>query len=155
MGFTGMMREKATTRKGHHLILAVDDDPETLKVISHILKLESYDVALANDGSSALALFQKRKPDLIILDIMMPKINGLRVIDLVRQRSDVPIIMLTAKREATTVHDALLLGADDYMVKPFRAGELLSRIKAKLRRAEQSGGGNPHPNVDGKGKVRP
>ncbi len=79
-------------------------------------------------------MYQEHKPDLIILDIMMPEFNGLEVLGILRQSSDVPVIMITGKSEVTALDTALGLGADDFMRKPFHMGELVSRIKAKLRR---------------------
>ena len=122
--------------KRNQLILVVDDDQEILKMLNSILKLEGYDVALAADGKSAMALLEEHKPDLVILDIVMPELDGFQVLDLIRQRSDVPVIMLTARYEVTTLRDALVLGADDYVRKPFRTRVLLARIRAKLRRVE-------------------
>ena len=83
-----------------------------------------------------LALLEDCKPDLVILDVMMPRPDGFQVLELIRQRSNVPVIMLTAKGELTSLQKALVMGADDYVRKPFHAVELLARIKAKLRRAE-------------------
>ena len=121
--------------KKRQLIFAVDDDRETLRMLSHILELEGYDVITAADGQTALALLE-RKPDLVILDIMMPGLDGLQVLNLIRQRSNVPVIMLTGRGEMTAVRDTLGMGADDYVRKPFRPRELIARIKAKLRRAD-------------------
>ena len=86
---------------------------------------------------TALALLEKRRPDLVILDIVMPGLDGFQVLDMIRQHSNVPVIILTGRCEVTTVRDALALGADDYVRKPFSTLELLARIRAKLRRAEQ------------------
>ena len=119
----------------HQSILVVDDDRELLKVLSRTLELEGYDAVLAADGRSAMVLLEKYGPDLVILDIMMPKLDGFQVLDLIRQRSNVPVIMLTARCEVTSLRDAIVLGADDYVRKPFHTRELLARIKAKLRRA--------------------
>ncbi|HEY82455.1 MAG TPA: response regulator [Dehalococcoidia bacterium] len=116
-------------------IMAVDDEQEILTLLKRSLEPEGYEVALACDGRSALALMEKRQPDLIILDIMMPDLNGFQVLSLIRQRSSAPVIMLTGKGEVTTLRDALLLGADDFVRKPFYIKELLARVKAKLRRA--------------------
>ena len=116
-------------------IMAVDDEPAIRNLLKRSLEAEGYDVFLAADGGSALKSMDRHRPDLVILDIMMPGLNGLQVLDLIRQRSNVPIIMLTGIGEATTVHDALSMGADDYVRKPFGGRELLARIKAKLRRA--------------------
>ena len=119
--------------KKHLCIMVVDDEQEILRLLKRILESEGYDVALAPNGSSALVLLEEHRPDLVILDIMMPGLNGLQVLDLIRQHSNVPVIMLTGRCEVTTLHDALALGADDYVRKPFGTLELLARIRAKLR----------------------
>ena len=115
-------------------IMVTDDEEEIRHLLKRILELEGYDVVLASDGNAALATMKECELDLIILDIMMPGLNGFQVIDLIRQHSDVPIIMLTGKCEVTSVSNALGLGADDYVRKPFRTRELLARIRSKLRR---------------------
>ena len=119
-------------------IMVVDDDPEMLRMLERTLELEGYSVAKAVDGSLALALLDGCKPDLVILDIMMPGLDGYQVLDSIRQRSDVPVVMLTAKCEVTALDKALALGADDYVRKPFRPLELVARVQAKLRRAEMT-----------------
>jgi len=116
-------------------VMAVDDEQAILSLLKRTLEPEGYDVVVAADGRSALALLEKSEPDLVLLDIMMPGLDGFQVLDLIRQRSNVPVIMLTARLEATTVRDTLALGADDYVRKPFGKGELIARIRAKLRRA--------------------
>ena len=116
-------------------IMVVDDNQEMLRMLKRTLELEGYGVAIAADGSSALALLEEWKPDLVILDIMMPGLDGFQVLDLIRRRSSIPVIMLTARREVTTLRDALVLGADDYVRKPFATRELVARVRAKLRRA--------------------
>ncbi len=121
--------------KKHPCIMAVDDEQGILRLLKRSLEPEGYDVILADNGTVALELFEEHMPDLVILDIMMPGLDGFQVLDLIRQRSNVPVIMLTAKREVSTARDALGLGADDYVRKPFYTQELLARIKAKLRRA--------------------
>ncbi len=117
-------------------IMAVDDEQGILRLLKRSLEPEGYDVILADNGTVALELFEEHMPDLVILDIMMPGLDGFQVLDLIRQRSNVPVIMLTAKREVSAARDALGLGADDYVRKPFYTQELLARIRAKLRRAE-------------------
>jgi DNA-binding response OmpR family regulator len=119
----------------HTCIMVVDDEQAILRMLSRTLEPEGYGVILADNGRSALELLEECRPDLVILDIMMPGLDGFQVLDLIRQRSNIPVIMLTARCEVTTLHDALCLGADDYVRKPFRKGELLARIRAKLRRA--------------------
>ena len=115
-------------------IMVVDDNHEMLRIVGRVLELEGYDVSTAPDGNSALALLEECMPDLVILDIMMPGLNGFQVIDRIRQCSNVPIIMLTAKHEVTLLQKALVIGADDYIRKPFDAQVLVARVRAKLRR---------------------
>jgi len=121
-------------------IMVVDDDKEILRLLERVLELEGYGVVTTADSSSALALLDECKPDLVILDIVMPGPDGYQVLQSIRQRSNVPVIMLTARREASSLHKALALGADDYVTKPFRPLELMTRIKAKLRRPEMTAG---------------
>ena len=120
------------------LIMTVDDDRELLKLLERLLELEGYRVTGISDSSEAVTLINERKPDLVILDIMMPGLSGYQVVEMVRQYSDVPIIMLTARCEVTSLKQALAAGADDYLTKPFRTSELVSRIGAKLRRRRAS-----------------
>lgn len=124
--------------KKRQRIMIVDDDGEILKMLGRTLELEGYDVSTAADGSSALTQMDKHQPDLVILDIMMPDMDGFQVLGLIRQRCNVPVIMLTARCEVTTLRDAIVLGADDYVRKPFRMRELTARVKAKLRYANPS-----------------
>ncbi len=121
--------------KRNNLILVVDDDWEILKMVGRILELEGYDVITAASGSSALAIFEERRPDLIILDLMLPGLDGFQILRLIRKHSEVPIIVLTGRHEVVVLRDAVVLGADDYVRKPFHTAELLARIRAKLRRA--------------------
>ncbi len=121
--------------KKHPHIMVVDDEQVILCLLSRTLKPEGYGVIVTDNGRSALELLEEHRPDLIILDIMMPGLNGFQVLALIRQRCSVPVIMLTAKREASTARNALNLGADDYIRKPFYKGELLARIRTKLRRS--------------------
>jgi DNA-binding response OmpR family regulator len=120
---------------GRRRIMVVDDNQEMLKILKRTLQIEGYDAVTAADGASALALLEEAKPDLIILDIMMPGLDGLQTLDLIRERSKVPVIMLTARAEVTVLQRSLLLGADDYVCKPFSTRALIARIRAKLRRA--------------------
>ncbi|MGQ9457746.1 MAG: response regulator transcription factor [Anaerolineae bacterium] len=118
-------------------VLVVDDDPPSVKMISFLLREEGYSVLTAADGEEALRLVQEEKPDLIILDVMMPKVDGLEVCRrLRRQMVDVPIVILSAKGETADRVQGLELGADDYLPKPFEPMELLARVKAVLRRTE-------------------
>ncbi len=117
------------------LILVVDDEPLYQRLLQINLETELFDVITASDGEEALELFTDRKPNLIIMDIMMPKLDGLATCERIRQFSSVPIIMLTAKGEEQDRVKGLNVGADDYVVKPFSATELLARVRAVLRRA--------------------
>ncbi|MDD5287604.1 MAG: response regulator [Dehalococcoidales bacterium] len=117
------------------LILAVDDEPSILKLVSINLSTEGYRVITASDGTSALTLFDEYKPDLVILDIMMPGKDGFELIDEIRQRSQVPIIMLTGRDDVDSLRRALEDGADDYIIKPFNVHLLLARVHAKIRRS--------------------
>lgn len=116
-------------------IMVVDDEPAILKLLSRVLGQEGYGVIVTDNGRTALNLLEKHLPDLIILDIMMPELDGFQVLSRLRQRSNIPVIMLNAKCEVGTEGNALRLGADDYVEKPFHTRELLARIRAKLRRA--------------------
>jgi two-component system KDP operon response regulator KdpE len=117
-------------------ILVVDDDPLLLELIGYNLRGSGYNIITAADGQEGIRLFHKNHPELVILDIAMPKLDGFEVCQRIREVSDVPIIMLTAKgRSEEDIIKGLDLGADDYMIKPFRVGELLARIRATLRRA--------------------
>lgn len=126
-------------------ILVVDDDKNICDLIGLYLKKEGFGVSFAYDGEEALEKFKSYNPDLIILDIMLPKIDGIRVCREIRGESDVPIIMLTAKGETFDKVLGLEMGADDYIVKPFEVKELSARIRAVLRRYEvkpENGGGD-------------
>jgi DNA-binding response OmpR family regulator len=116
------------------LILVVDDEPLYQRLLQINLETESYEVISASNGEEALEVFTNKKPDLIIMDIMMPKLDGLATCERIRQFSSVPIIMLTAKGEEQDRVKGLNVGADDYVVKPFSATELLARVRAVLRR---------------------
>ncbi len=116
-------------------VLLVDDGPVVADVLGRYLTFEGYEVASAKDGGEALALFRSWQPDLLVLDLMLPVIDGMEVCRILRKESQVPIIMLTARGEETDRIVGLELGADDYVVKPFSPRELVARIKAVLRRA--------------------
>jgi DNA-binding response OmpR family regulator len=116
------------------LILVVEDEPSIAEVASLYLKRAGYEVWIAQDGEAALDLFARREPDLVILDLMLPKLDGYEITRWLRDRSDVPIIMLTARRDERDRIAGLEMGADDYVVKPFSPQELVSRVRAVLRR---------------------
>ena len=115
-------------------ILVVDDETSVTDLIGYNLRKAHYEVLTAHDGETALQLANQEKPDLILLDLMLPKVDGLDVCREVRKTSDVPIIMITARGEETDRVIGLELGADDYLCKPFSMRELMARIKAVLRR---------------------
>lgn len=117
-------------------ILVVDDDINIVKLIKLYLEKEDYTVCTASDGTEALDVWKRENPALVVLDIMMPRLDGNGVCREIRKTSDVPIIMLTAKGETFDKVLSLELGADDYLVKPFEPKELVARIKAILRRSE-------------------
>ncbi|GER84025.1 DNA-binding response regulator [Thermogemmatispora aurantia] len=121
-------------------ILCVDDDPHLLRLVSRNLELEGYAVLTASDGEQALAVFKEQQPDLILLDVMMPRLDGFSVCQRVREYSGVPIILLTARGQDQDKVRGLDLGADDYLTKPFSIEELLARVRAVLRRAQFSSG---------------
>jgi len=117
-------------------LLVVDDDPKITNMLRRALRAEGYEVRTANDGSEGLARVRERQPDLVVLDILMPGLDGLTVCRRLREESDVPILILTAKDETADRVQGLDSGADDYLVKPFALDELLARIRALLRRRE-------------------
>ena len=119
-------------------ILAVDDDPNILALIVLYLQKEGYDVRTAERGDEGLKAFRAQPPDLMVLDIMLPGMDGWQVLREVRKTSTIPIIMLTARSETFDKVLGLELGADDYMVKPFDGKELAARIKAVIRRTQPS-----------------
>ena len=116
-------------------ILIVDDDRNINELIRMYLDKEGYETVQAYDGEQAIKLFQSEAPSLVVLDLMLPKMDGLSVCREIRKISDIPVIMLTAKGETFDKVLGLELGADDYMVKPFETKELIARIKAVLRRS--------------------
>jgi DNA-binding response OmpR family regulator len=117
-------------------VLVVDDDPPSVKMIAFLLREEGYTVETADNGRAALEIVEREPPDLLILDVMMPHVDGLEVTKRIRQRLDIPIIILSAKGETSDKVLGLELGADDYLAKPFEPSELLARVKAVLRRTE-------------------
>ena len=119
-------------------ILIVDDEENICEIVRLYIEKEGFDAIIANDGQEAVAKFNKEKPDLILLDIMLPIKDGWQVCREIRAQSKVPIIMLTAKGETFDKVLGLELGADDYVVKPFEPKELIARIRAVLRRSADS-----------------
>lgn len=121
-------------------ILLVDDDEALLEVVSIVLSQEGYTVLTARSGAEALEVISRESLDLVILDIMLPKMSGFEVCKRIRAKSDVPVVMLTAKSQSVDKVVGLELGADDYITKPFDTKELLARIKAILRRLNRHKG---------------
>lgn len=117
-------------------ILVVDDDPEILSLLKRGLSYEGYAVETASNGAEALAKAREKEPDLVVLDVMMPEMDGVEVARRLRQAGDVPILMLTAKGTVADRVAGLDGGADDYLVKPFAFDELLARVRALLRRRQ-------------------
>lgn len=115
-------------------ILAIDDEISILNVLEAYLKAEGYTVYTAQDGAQGLALFRRHRPDLVLLDIMIPSMDGLEVLQNIRRESETYVILLTAKSEEMDRIIGLTVGADDYVTKPFSPRELMVRIKAILRR---------------------
>ncbi len=117
-------------------VLVVDDEPNIIELVSLYLKREGYEVLFAGNGREALDLFFANPPDIVILDIMLPDIDGLELLRKMRKQSHVPVIMLTAKESEVDKVVGLELGADDYLTKPFSPRELVARIRAVLRRSK-------------------
>jgi two-component system alkaline phosphatase synthesis response regulator PhoP len=117
-------------------ILVIDDEPSIVNLVTAYLKPEGYEVHTATDGASGLKAARVFKPDLVILDIMLPGMDGLELLSLLRRESEVYVILLTAKTEETDKIVGLSVGADDYVTKPFSPRELTARVKAALRRIQ-------------------
>ncbi|MGH3089030.1 MAG: response regulator [Rubrobacteraceae bacterium] len=119
-------------------ILLVDDEPSLQKMLQHALEREGFQVQVAGDGEEALEMYGTFEPHLIVLDIMLPKLDGTEVCRRIRAQSDVPILMLTAKDDEIDRVVGLELGADDYVTKPFAVRELVARVRAIMRRSQVS-----------------
>lgn len=129
-------------------ILVVDDNREIVYSISELLKYEGYQVANAYDGMEALDILEREKIDLILLDVMMPRLNGLSALMKLREKSRIPVIILSAKTEESDKVSGLVLGADDYVEKPYNPAELTARVKAHLRRYRVWGEERPQADED-------
>ena len=136
-----------------HRILVVDDEPSVTDLLAYNLRKALYDVQVAADGRAALRLAGEFQPDLILLDLMIPEVDGLDVCRELRKTSNVPVIMITARGEEIDRVIGLELGADDYVTKPFSVRELMARIKAVLRRA-QNDNTEPSTIISGAGNLR-
>ena len=129
-------------------ILVVDDNREIVYSISELLRYEGYRTVNAYDGMEALDILEREKIDLILLDVMMPKLNGLSALMKLREKSRIPVIILSAKTEESDKVSGLVLGADDYVEKPYNPAELTARVKAHLRRYRAWGEERPQPDED-------
>ena len=118
-------------------VLIVDDDTALAEMLGIVLRGEGYEPTLCANGELALTMFHEHKPDLVLLDLMLPGMDGIDVCRAIRAESGVPIVMLTAKTDTVDVVVGLESGADDYVVKPFKPKELVARIRARLRRTEE------------------
>ncbi len=126
-------------------ILVVDDEPTQREMLAEALEAEGFTIVTAADGRAALLKFRESKPDLVLLDLMLPELSGIEVCRIIRAESGVPILMLTAKDSELDKVVGLELGADDYVTKPFSLRELIARVRAQFRRTEQQAvaGGTP------------
>jgi DNA-binding response OmpR family regulator len=120
-------------------VLIVDDDVDLLDVLSYALRREGFNVQVAADGQQALSRIQSSKPDVILLDVRLPKVNGFEVLRRIRESDDIPVIVLTALNDEETVLKAFNLGADDFITKPFSPRQLTARIRAVMRRGNSTG----------------
>ncbi len=117
-------------------VLVVDDDPALAEMLTIVLRGEGFDTAVVGDGTRALPAVRELRPDVVLLDLMLPGMNGIDVCRAIRSESGVPIVMLTAKTDTVDIVLGLESGADDYVVKPFKPKELVARIRARVRRTE-------------------
>ncbi|HEY0211935.1 response regulator [Acerihabitans sp.] len=120
-------------------ILVIEDDADAADVLEAYLRRENYEVAIAGDGLKGLDMVKRLKPDLILLDVMLPGMNGREVLAAIRRAGDIPVIMVTAMGDLHDKIGALRYGADDYVVKPYNPGEVVARVQAVLRRIESHG----------------
>jgi len=118
-------------------ILVVDDESLMRRVLKQALEMEGYSVSEAPGGEDALDMVKQSQFDLVILDIKMPGLNGFQVLESIRKTSDMPVIMLSGLGETTNISNALLIGADDFIKKPFHMSELIARVQVKLRRRQK------------------
>ncbi|GAA4288957.1 MtrAB system response regulator MtrA [Georgenia daeguensis] len=119
-------------------LLVVDDDTALAEMIGIVLEAEGFDTVFCADGALAPEMFRAEQPDLVLLDLMLPGLDGIQICRMIRSESDVPIVMLTAKSDTIDVVAGLEAGADDYIAKPFKPKELVARVRARLRRQEDT-----------------
>ncbi len=122
-------------------VLVVDDDVALAEMLGIVLRGEGFEATFCSDGAQAVQAFRDSRPDIILLDLMLPGMDGIDVCRAIRQESGVPIVMLTAKTDTVDVVLGLESGADDYIVKPFKPKELVARLRARIRRTEEPGSG--------------
>ncbi len=135
MRFNALARSVEIWRGMKAKILVVDDDPAISEMLSIVLEAEGFDTVVVTDGAEAVATFEREQPDLILLDLMLPGMNGIDICKTIRRSSPVPIVMLTAKTDTIDIVLGLESGADDYVTKPFKPKELVARVRARLRRS--------------------
>ena len=131
------------TVPGGQRILLVDDEPRICEVVANYLRRDGYEVAIAVDGESARSGLLEFKPDLVVLDLMLPAVSGFELLTEIRRDGDLPVILLTARAEESDRVAGLELGADDYVVKPFSPRELVARVRSVLRRVSPKPGAGP------------
>ena len=129
-------------------ILVVDDNKDIVFSLSELLKYEGYTIEKACDGMEALEVLERKQIDLILLDVMMPRLNGISTLMRIRETKQIPVIILSAKTEESDKVSGLIMGADDYISKPYNPGELIARVKAQLRRYKMWSGGVPKEDED-------
>src|SRR6184192_3173128 len=129
-------------------ILVVDDDPKIVTLVRTYLERERFSVVTAGDGRAALAAVGESKPRLIVLDIMLPELDGLALMRILRERSEVPIVLLSARGSTADRVFGIHEGADDYLAKPFSPAELVVRVKAVLRRVVENGSASAHGTIE-------
>ena len=137
-----------TNHLTNETILVVDDNKEIVYSLSKLLEYEGYQIQTAYDGMEALDVLQNNHVDLILLDVMMPRLNGLSALMKIRETKKIPVIILSAKTEESDKVSGLIMGADDYICKPYNTAELVARVKAQLRRYHTWGGSVPTQTVD-------
>lgn len=118
-------------------VLVVDDDPALAEMLGIVLRSEGFDPVFCGDGTAALKIFRDTRPDVVLLDLMLPGLDGIEVCKSIRAESGTPIVMLTAKGDTLDIVHGLESGADDYVVKPFKPKELVARLRARVRRTEE------------------
>ena len=130
--------DQSGSARGRSRVLVVDDDPALAEMLGIVLRGEGLEPSFVADGSLALDAFRRERPDLVLLDLMLPGVDGMEVCRRIRAESGVPIVMLTARSDTVDVVQGLESGADDYVVKPFKPKELVARVRARLRQRDDS-----------------